>query len=106
MVVVLPICPPASIPSMTTASAPAFSIRFAKATEATTGMTIIPAALNLSIYFPGFPAPVQTTFTPDWQTTSTTSSTKGLNSMIFTPKGLSVNCFISSINPCTTGPGA
>ena len=64
IVVDLPICPPASIPSTTTASAPSFSILFARATEATTGITVIPASLNFAMYLPGLPAPVQTTFTP------------------------------------------
>ena len=42
-------CPPPSIPSAITASAPIFSILLASATEATTGITFIPAAFNLSI---------------------------------------------------------
>ena len=73
MVVSSPICPPDSIPSATTASAPYFSIRFANATEATTGITLMPAAFHISMYFSGLPAPVVTTLIPSSTTTLATS---------------------------------
>ena len=106
MVVNLPICPPASIPSAMTASAPSFSIRFAKATEGTTGITVMPASWKRSMYFPGFPAPVVTTLTPSSITKSTMSSAKGERSMILTPKGLSVMDLTRSIFALTTSLGA
>ncbi len=58
MVVISPTCPPASVPSQITASTPAFSKCLAKATEGTTGITLIPASFHIFIYFPGLPAPV------------------------------------------------
>ena len=106
MVVNLPICPPASIPSAMTASAPIFSIRLARATLGTTGITVIPASWKRSMYLLGFPAPVVTTLTPSSMTRSTISSTKGDKSMILTPKGLSVNDLILSIFALTTSFGA
>ena len=106
MVVNLPMCPPASIPSAMTASAPIFSIRFAKATLGTTGMTVIPASWKRDIYLLGFPAPVVTTLTPSSITRSTMSSTNGDRSMMLTPKGLSVSALILSIFAFTTSFGA
>ena len=46
MVVSSPICPPASQPSATTASAPQRSMRRASAAEATTGITLTPASFH------------------------------------------------------------
>ena len=106
MVVNLPIWPPASIPSAITASTPNFSMRLARATLGTTGITVIPAAWRRSIYFPGFPAPVVTTFTPSSMTKSTMSSAKGDKSMILTPKGLSVIDLTLSMLALTTSLGA
>ena len=60
------------------------------ATEATTGMTRMPASFHWLMYLAGLPAPVVTTATFSWATTWATSSTKGLMSMMFTPKGRSV----------------
>ena len=54
-------------------AAPYFSIRRARATDATTGMTLTPAAFHISIYFSGFPAPVVTTLMPSSTTTFATS---------------------------------
>ena len=106
MVVVEPICPPLSMPSATTASAPARSIIFAIATLATTGMTFTPAFFHSSMNFPGFPAPVVTAFTPSSTTIFATSSALGLSSMIFTPKGLSVSSLHLRISSRTTSGGA
>ena len=106
IVVVSPIWPPDSHPSATTASAPARSIRLARATEATTGMTRMPAFFHSSIYFSGFPAPVVTTFTPSSATTFATSSAYGLISMMLTPNGLSVSFFASRISFRTHSAGA
>ena len=106
IVVADPICPPDSVPSATTASAPAFCIIFARATLATTGTTLIPAAFHISMYLPGLPAPVVTTLMPSSTTTCATSSAYGLSSMIFTPNGLSVSFFASRICVRTTSPGA
>ena len=64
MVVFSPICPPDSVPSAITASAPALSILFARATDGTTGITFMPASFHAAIYLPGLPAPVVTTGTP------------------------------------------
>ena len=106
MVVVEPICPPLSMPSATTASAPARSIIFAIATLATTGMTFTPAFFHSSMNFPGFPAPVVTACTPSSTTIFATSSALGLSSMIFTPKGLSVSSLHLRISSRTTSGGA
>ena len=62
----------------------------AMATDATTGITLIPASFQRAIYFEGFPAPVVTTATFSSATSWATSSTKGLMSMMFTPKGFFV----------------
>ena len=99
-------CPPASIPSAITASAPIFSMRLAKATLGTTGITVIPASWNRSMYLLGFPAPVVTTLTPSSMTRSTISSTNGDRSIMLTPKGLSVKDLILSILALTTSLGA
>ncbi|MPN42400.1 hypothetical protein SDC9_189957 [bioreactor metagenome] len=85
MVVNSPICPPASVPSAITASAPTASIFFAKATEGTTGITFIPCSFKLGIYFPGLPAPVVITGTFSLYTNSIISSAKGDRSITFTP---------------------
>ncbi len=106
MVVNFPICPPASIPSAITASAPNLSMRLASATLGTTGMTVIPAACRRSMYLPGFPAPVVTTFTPSSIAKSTISSANGDKSMMFTPNGLSVIDLTLSMLALTTSLGA
>lgn len=106
MVVSSPMWPPDSVPSATTASAPARSIRLAIPAEATTGITLMPAAFHASMYLPGLPAPVVTTATFCSAQMRATSSAKGLMSMTFTPKGLSVRDFASRIIASTTSPGA
>ena len=93
IVVVSPICPPDSVPSAITASAPAFSILFASAVLATTGITRTPAFFQASIYFSGFPAPVVTTFTPSFIRRSAIASASGFNNIRLTPNGLSVFSF-------------
>lgn len=104
MVVSSPMWPPDSVPSATTASAPARSIRLAIPAEATTGITLMPAAFHASMYLPGLPAPVVTTATFCSAQMRATSSAKGLMSMTFTPKGLSVRDFASRIIASTTSP--
>ena len=106
MVVNFPMWPPASIPSAMTASAPIFSIRLAKATLGTTGITVIPASWKRAMCLLGFPAPVVTTFTPSSMTRSTMSSAKGERSIMLTPKGRSVKDLILSILAFTTSLGA
>ena len=64
---------------------------FDAATEAATGITLMPASFHRGIYLVGIPAPVVTTATFSSATIFATSSTWGLISMIFTPKGLSVS---------------
>ena len=91
MVVVSPIWPPLSPPSAMTAQAPTRCIRRAMLTDATTGMTLMPAASQSFIYLEGLPAPVVTTATFSSATSFATSSANGLISMMFTPKGLSVS---------------
>ena len=91
MVVSSPICPPLSQPSAIIPSAPREARRFARATEDTTGKTMMPASLKRSMYFPGFPAPVVTTLTFSSATISAILSASGFISMILTPKGLSVS---------------
>ena len=106
IVVCSPICPPDSIPSAITISAPALSISFASATDATTGITLIPASFHIFMYFPGFPAPVDTTDTFSSTTTCATSSICSLKSIIFTPTGLSVISLAFLISLLTHSPGA
>ena len=60
------------------------------AVEGTTGATLMPAGTHCFMYFSGRPAPVVTTGTCSSITNWATSSTCGLISMMFTPKGLSV----------------
>lgn len=57
IVVSSPTCPPLSPPSAMRADAPRRVISFAMATEATTGMTLIPASFQSCMYFEGLPAP-------------------------------------------------
>ena len=106
IVVSSPICPPASHPSATTASAPQRSIRLASATDATTGITLTPAAFQSAMYFSGLPAPVVTTFTPSSTITFATFSDSGFISIILTPNGLSVSFFVSRICSLTHSAGA
>ena len=93
-VAISPMCPPLSMPSAMMASTPVRANRLAKATEATTGITLEPMAFNAGMYSPGLPAPVVTTGTLSSTTTCMTSLTKGDMSMILTPKGLSVAAFV------------
>ena len=87
MVVSSPTWPPLSPPSAIRAEAPSRVMSLAMATEATTGITLIPASFHWAMNLVGLPAPVVTTATFSSATTWATSSTKGLMSMIFTPKG-------------------
>ena len=90
IVVASPMCPPDSVPSAITASAPHCCILFARATPATTGTTMMPASFHISIYFSGEPAPVVTTFTFSSAITFAISGALGFMSIRFTPNGLSV----------------
>ena len=90
IVVSSPTWPPLSPPSAMRADAPRRVISFAIATEATTGMTLIPASFQSCMYFEGLPAPVVTTATRSSAATCATSSANGLISMMLTPKGFSV----------------
>ena len=51
----------------------------------------MPAAFHIAMYFPGFPAPVVTIFTPSSTTILANSSACGCISMMLTPKGWSVS---------------
>ena len=106
IVVASPMCPPDSMPSATTASAPLFSIRRACATEATTGITLMPASFHMPMYLPGIPAPVVTTLMPSSTTTFATSSAYGLINMTLTPNGFFVSSLALRISSRTTSPGA
>ncbi len=99
-------CPPASQPSATTASAPSRSTRLAMATEGTTGTTLMPVEIHSFIYAPGSPAPVVTMGTFSSSTTFATSAACGLISMMLTPNGLSVNSRILRISPRRYSPSA
>ena len=79
--------PPRPPPPARRAEAPSRVMSLAMATEATTGITLIPASFHWAMNLVGLPAPVVTTATFSSATTWATSSTKGLMSMIFTPKG-------------------
>ena len=91
IVVISPTCPPDSVPSAITAVTPRRQKRCAKATAATTGITLMPASFQAGMYLPGLPAPVVTTGTRSSITTCAKSSALGFMSMMFTPKGLSVS---------------
>ena len=91
MVVSSPTWPPDSPPSAMTAAAPARATSRAMATEATTGITRMPAASQLFMYLEGLPAPVVITGTFSSASSAATSSTWGLISITLTPKGLSVS---------------
>ena len=106
IVVSSPICPPASVPSATTASAPQRSIRFASATDAMTGITLTPAAFQSAMYFSGLPAPVVTTLMSSSRITFAILSASGFINMMFTPNGLSVSFFVSRICSLTHSAGA
>jgi len=91
MVVSSPTCPPDSVPSTMTISAPACCIRKAKATVGTIGTTIMPSAFNLGMYLPGLPAPVVTNAGFISAMTSKMASVWGFIIMTLTPNGLSVS---------------
>ena len=74
IVVNSPTWPPLSPPSAISADAPRRSMRLAIATEATTGMTLMPASFHIAMYLPGLPAPVVTTATFSSAATCATSS--------------------------------
>ena len=101
MVVSSPTWPPLSPPSAMRAEAPCRVMSLAMATEATTGMTRMPASCHSFMYLAGLPAPVVTTATFSWATTWATSSAKGLMSMMFTPKGRWVSPLAMRICSCT-----
>ena len=65
-------------------------MRFASATDGTTGITLMPTFFHASIYFPGLPAPVVTIGTFSSMTSCARSSALGLISMMFTPNGFLV----------------
>ena len=69
------------------AEAPRRVISLAMATEATTGITRMPASFHRAMYLVGLPAPVVTTGTFFSMTISMSSSTCGCSSMMLTPKG-------------------
>ena len=98
IVVCDPICPPASMPSTTIASAPASWIRFANFKEGTTGITLMPASWNGLIYGVGLPAPNVTKAGFSSMITSTNSSLFGAISIKLTPNGLSVNSLQARIS--------
>ena len=106
MVVSSPTWPPLSPPSAMRAEAPRRVISLAMATEATTGITRMPASFHRAMYLVGLPAPVVTTATFSSATTWATSSTKGLISMMFTPKGRLVRDLATWICSRTASPGA
>ena len=91
IVVLSPMCPPDSHPSAITAAAPHLCIRFASATEATTGITFISASNHAFMYGSGVPAPVVTTGTFSSTKTFAISGAAGFKSITFTPNGLSVS---------------
>lgn len=88
MVVISPTCPPDSVPSAMTASTPRRSIRWARATLATTGITLMPASLRAGTYLPGLPAPVVTTGTFFSMDDLHELVHLRMLSMMLTPKGL------------------
>ena len=75
--------------SATTAVAPRRATRRASATEATTGMTLMPASFHAFMYLAGLPAPVTTTGTHSSITTCATSSANAHEHDV-DAKGLSV----------------
>ena len=98
IVVSSPMCPPASMPSATTASAPCFSTRRACETDAMTGTTIVPSGFRRSSTFPGLPAPVVTIGSLCLAASSRASDAVGDISMMLSPKGRSVRPFALRIS--------
>ena len=90
----LPLWPPASKPSATTASTPASSHLRANLLLLTTWATLMPASWKRAVYFFGEPAEVNTTGTCSSMTRLAKSSAAGFISGMLTPQGLSVASFI------------
>ena len=90
IVVISPTCPPLSVPSATTASAPHCSILFARIELETTGITISPCSFHKGMNCAGLPAPVVTILTPSSTIISAICGASGFISIRFTPNGLSV----------------
>ena len=86
----LPLCPPASKPSATTASTPASCAFNANLELLTTCTTVMPFSFRNGVQVFGFPADVKTIFTPSSFRICMISSMLGYNIGTFTPKGLSV----------------
>ena len=81
---------PLSVPSAMTASAPRLATSLARATAATTGITLAPDSFQAGMNRLGSPAPVVMTATFSSAAMAASCSTWGCMSMMFTPKGLSV----------------
>ena len=94
-----PLCPPASKPSATIASAPQASAFWANLTLETTCTTFIPCDLSKEVKREGFPAEVKTTGTLASMTVSICFWLLEFIRGIFTPKGLSV--FFLALSICT-----
>ncbi|MNX28473.1 hypothetical protein D3C86_585820 [compost metagenome] len=86
----LPLCPPASKPSATTASTPACCAFKAKTELLTTCTTVIPFSFKKGVHVLGFPADVKTILTPSSTIIFMISSMFGYNIGTLTPKGLVV----------------
>ena len=93
----LPLWPPASKPSATTASTPASSHFLANLLLDTTCATFMPASWKRAVYFFGLPAEVNTIFTPFSMMISMRRSISGYISGMLMPQGLSVAAFILSM---------
>ena len=91
-------CPPASMPSIIIASAPASWMRFASFKDGTTGITLMPASWSGLIYGTGLPAPRVTKAGFSSMIISTNSSLFGAINIRLTPKGLSVNSLQARIS--------
>ena len=107
MVDVIPMWPPASWPSHTTASTPKASIFLACLTAETTGITLMPSACKSWAKSFGVPAPVKTMAGFSSLTTSNNSGILSNCNIKLTPKGLSVRrriAWMSARKPAASTP--
>jgi hypothetical protein len=94
-----PICPPASMPSITKASTLERISFLARDSAGAKAISLAPLSLILSIAQPGGSPPARTTWPISWFTqTSISSASCGCMVIRLTPNGLSVRALVSAIS--------
>ena len=101
-----PIWPPASMPSITSASAPLRTSFLASASEGAKQTTLAPPALSRCIVSRGGRPPASTTWPTRWsRQTSASSSSCGCMTIRLTPNGRSVSAAVAAISAASSsGP--